>query len=122
MQAADLFFFSDPPLSLLEEGALGFVSGHDGVPPTPLQVRPYVLLLNTAPLLQNTFWYVLESVKKKKKKKKTKKKKKKKTKKKKCATLRNHCLYKQLKVECGNLLSALALLPPPPQVRIPTAP
>ena len=51
-QAADLFFFSDPLLSLLQEGALGVVSSQDGGTPAPLQVGPNVLLLNTAPLLQ----------------------------------------------------------------------
>lgn len=52
VSASDLFFFSDPLLSLLQEGALGITSSHDGGTPAPLQVGPYVLLLNPKSLLQ----------------------------------------------------------------------
>ena len=50
-QAADLFFFNDPLLSLLQEGALGIFSSHDGRTPTSLQVGRHMLLLYPTPLL-----------------------------------------------------------------------
>lgn len=63
VHAADLLFFGDPLLSVLQESALGVIGSHDGGAPPPLKVRLYMLLLNPTPLLQTcTDRYLLEGL------------------------------------------------------------